>query len=443
MEFYSLSFIFFFLPVSAILYRLIPEKIKNLYITAVSFVFYALCQPEYFILFVLTLVAEYVFSFLFQKSEEKAVFHKNLFFIVNFLNASIMIAFSVLNQLEGTKIPLGTMVVCFTSIGYFTDVYKKESCPITDPFEFFVFIGFFGKLYRGPLVRVDDFRKNKLSGKEIIARSGDGIYLFVKGCAKYVLLAEPLSNFYNQIVESNAREMSVLGAWLSVIAVSMVIFYSLSSFCDMARGIGFLFDFKLSKNFYFPFQSISVTDFLDRFNMTVTGFFKHYVYDNLRTKKDSVPQIIVDTYLISMLCGIWFGVRLTHVLWGIYIGTFILIEYFFLGNILEKIPKFFARIYTFCVTILSMTLFSVSSSGLLETLRGMFAVGNVSVATSEVSYILSQNILVLVTGAFFLTSLFNIFINFLKEKQKTLYGLVVILETIFLIILILGFSVTK
>lgn len=403
----------------------------------ISALFFILAQPEYFLLFAAYIALQFAFSEIMRRQEENPKAKKALFTLMVAANAAVMIFLSVRNQISGAEIPLGTMVVAFTSIGYFTDVYKGEADYISSFADFSVFLGFFGKLYRGPLIRAGHVKENKNRERFSLETTGDGLCLFVRGLAKYVLLAQPLGMMYDELSAANADKISAVGAWISVITLGMTLFYDLSGFCDMARGIGLCFGMNLPKNFYYPFQSLSVSDFLDRFNMTVTAFFRHYVYDNLRTNKESLLQFIVDTLLICMLCGIWFGTRMNYVLWGLYIAAFIIIEELFLKKILDRVPKFFTRVYTFCVTMFSMTVFSVNEDiGFIKTFRAMFGMEG-EMMTTRVSYVISENVLVLAVGAFFLTAA-SMLMRYTGKKSKLLYNILAVLETAALLVLVTG-----
>ena len=435
MQFYSLTFLYIFLPVSLIVYNLIPKKHKNLAVAVISMLFFILAQPQYAWLFAAEILVQYAFSKGMSRFSEDAKKKKTVFTAAIITNMAVMLGFSVMNQIAGMEMPLGTMVISFTAIGYFVDVYKGESDYINSFDDFAVFMGFFGKLYRGPLVRNE--KREDLTGEKTfsIEKTGEGLCLFLRGMAKYVLLATPIKRVYDSLCEANVEEISVVGEWASIIALGMMIFYDLSGFCDMARGLGLCFGMSLEKNFYYPFQSPSVTDFLDRFNMTVTGFFRHYVYDNLHTKEHSALQFVVDTLLISMLCGVWFGIRMNYVFWGLYIAFFIIIEGLFLNKVLEKIPSFFARIYTFCVTMLSMTLFSASTIGPLDAFKAMFGFG-AQIITDRVYYVISENVLVLIVGAFFLSSVFDIITRNIKKKNAFLYNSVCVAESFVFLVLV-------
>lgn len=438
MQFGSLTFLYLFLPASLLVFNLVPKRLKSWALTGISAAFVALAQWKYFPLFAVNIIFQYAMSELMQKSAENQKKKRLIFTAVVSINTLMMVFFSVMNQINGMELPLGVMVISFTSTGYFVDVYKNETEYIHSFPEFAAFLSFFGKLYRGPLVRAGQRKAGPCTERFSLRETGKGLYLFLRGLAKYVLLALPLSQMYGDLSSAAISEISVVGAWMKTVTLGMMMFYDLSGFCDMARGLGRCFGIELPKNFYFPFQSPSVTDFLDRFNMTVTEFFRHYVYDNLRTKKDSAIQFIVDTLLICMLCGVWFGVRMNYVAWGLYIAAFIIIEGAFLRKALLKIPRIFARIYTFCITMLSMTIISTEERvGILPTFKAMIGVDTVAI-TDEVSYIISQNVLVLIIGMFFLTSAFSTVIRYISKKAPPLYNIFAVAETAVLLALITG-----
>lgn len=438
MQLGSLTFLYLFLPVALIIFNLAPKKAKSWVLAAISAAFVALAQWKYFWLFAANILFQFVMSELMRKNGENRSARRAVLTTAVSVNTLMMAFFSVMNQINGMELPLGVMVISFTATGYFVDAYKGEAEYIRSFPEFAAFLGFFGKLFRGPLVRAGQRKSGACSERFSLRETGKGFYLFIRGLAKYVLLALPLGEMYDGLSAAAVSEISVAGAWMKTIVLGMRMFYDLSGFCDMARGLGRCFGLELPKNFYFPFQSPSVTDFLDRFNMTVTEFFRHYVYDNLHTKKDSAIQFVVDTLLICMLCGVWFGVRMNYVAWGLYIAFFIIAEGFFLRKTLLKMPRVFARLYTFCITMLSMTIISTEEQvGIITTAKAMFGIDTPAI-TDEVSYIIAQNGLVLIVGFFFLTSAFSTAVRFISKKLPAAYNAFAVAETVLLLALITG-----
>lgn len=436
MDINSLTFLYIFLPSALIVYNFTPQKLKNTVLAVISVVFLALSQPENFIFFFLDIILQFFMARILYSNLENPKLRKALFIAAIAFNASVMIVFSVNNRLSDISAPFTAMVLSFTAIGYFVDIYKGETSAIKSFSEFTVFLAFFGKLFRGPLVRAKDMAQLSSDKHFSLQNTGTGLYFFIRGLAKYVVLSIPFLELHEKLLASNSEEISVFGVWLDMAIFSMAVFFDLSGFCDIARGLGKCFGMELPQNFYFPFQSPSVSDFLDRFNMTVTGFFRHYIYDVLRNDKNSRPQFIVNTILICMLCGIWFGIKINFVFWGLYIAVFIIIEELFSLKYLRKIPQTFARIYTFCITMFSMVIFSApETSSIFTSLKAMFGI-NTPMITDSTTYIVSQNILALVVGAFFMISAFSMFIHYLSKKSPILYSTVAVLESAILLTLI-------
>ena len=436
MDFGSLTFLYLFLPAALIVFNLVPKKYKSTVVAVVSAAFIAFSIPENFLFFAANVFIQFALSKAMFRFSENTGYKRAVFLITVILNCAVIVFASVQSQLSGGFAPFAAMVISFTAIGYFVDLYKGEAEPFGSFADFVVFLAFFGKLSRGPLLRAKDIKNLSNSEGFSLSETGSGIYLFLRGLAKYVVLSIPLSNLHEKLFAANSEEISVVGAWLGMVVFSMIIFFDLSGFCDMARGLGKCFGMQLPKNFYFPFQSPSVSDFLDRFNMTITGFFRHYVYDVLRNDKNSRPQFIVNTLLITMLCGIWFGIKMNFIIWGLYIAAFIIFEEFFLNRVLKKIPPFFARIYTFVVTMFSMVIFSAKDvDSIFINFKAMFGI-DASVITDSVAYIVSQNMLIIFVGAFFLISAFSMFVQYLSKKAPRLFGIFAILESFVLLTLI-------
>ncbi len=436
MDINSLTFLYLFLPAALIIFNLTPKKFKSGMLAFISAVFFVLWKPEFFPVFSADVILQYILSEAMRKNSENLKRKKLILTFDIILNVGVILGFSLHNQIMGGFAPFAAMVISFTAIGYFVDAYKGESDYIRSFADFAVFLAFFGKLARGPLIRTSTVKSLPESHSFSLSETGSGLYLFILGLAKYVILAVPLTTLHESLAAANANEISVLGAWLDMIVFSMMIFFDLSGFCDIARGLGRCFGMELPKNFYFPFQSPYVADFLDRFNMTVTEFFRHYVYDVLRNDKNSRPQFIVNTVLICLLCGIWFGIEMNFIFWGLYIAAFIIIEELFLRKFLQKLPHILTRIYTFAVTMFSMTIFSTGDiSSIIPTYKAMFGACSTSI-TAEVGYIISQNMLVLLIGAFFLLSAFSMLIRYISKKSSALFSIIAFSESLLLLTII-------
>ena len=236
MDFGTLTFLYLFLPAALIIFNLTPKKYKNTVIAVVSAAFVAFSQPENFLFFAVTVSVQFILSGTMFRFSEKSKYRKAILLIAITLNSAAIIFSSVQSQLSGGFAPFAAMVISFTAIGYFVDLYKGEAEPFSSFADFVVFLAFFGKLSRGPLIRAKDIKNLSNSERFSFSETGSGIYLFLRGLAKYVVLSLPLKDLHEKLSAANSEEISVMGAWLGMVVFSMMIFFDLSGFCDMARG---------------------------------------------------------------------------------------------------------------------------------------------------------------------------------------------------------------
>jgi len=202
------------------------------------------------------------------------------------------------------------------------------------------------------------------------------------------------------------EEATVLSTWCLVIALAFSVYFTLSGFCDMAKGIAAMFGIKLPANFYYPYQSRSVEDFFNRFNITVNQYFRRTVYRSLQEDKNGPAADALNILVIGMLMGLWFGFHVNYLLWGLYLGSFIILEKYLYKKVLQATPTLFCRVYALCVVLSSFTIFAGNSARQsLGFIRDMFGFGGLEAFNEQILYLLSSNWLLLVLCVFFSTSL--------------------------------------
>ena len=248
--------------------------------------------------------------------------------------------------------------------------------------------------------------------------------LYIGGFAKLVILAQGNLAVKQSIEQMENATGTVLSVWILIITTTFGLYYTLTGYCDMARGLGCFFGLRFPENFHSPFQSRTVSYFFNRFNITVTQFINRYVYVFLGGDSNGVLSTIVNTLLTTMLMGLWFGIRLNTLVWGIYFAAFILLERYFLMRFLEKMPPIVDRIYTFIVVMFSFTIFSGSSLRVTAYyIKSMFGLNHLPFANSAVSYILTTNYLLLLCSFFCATSLSSLVGKFVHNKLPRLADL--------------------
>lgn len=456
MEIFSLRFLYLFLPITILIYYFLPRRScqwKNAFLLLVSLAFYGLSAPGFLPVLCLLAVTDYLLgrglerlSVLPQQSAAAELRQKRLRKLLLgaglVKNLGLLLVLEILDQLgtlRGKAIPLGLLVYVFTACGYLIDVYKRDVSSEKNLLDYALFGLLFCKCYNGPLVRYDQMREQLKGRRASLSGISTGIVLLIWGLAKYGILARNLQSIYLQAKSIGAEEPSMLGSWMIVVTLALTVFFRLSGYCDMARGLGHIFGFELPKNFYYPYQSQGMSDFSYRFNMTVSRFFRHYVYDALGTSDRRVLPLILNTSLVSMLMGLWFGVRLNYILWGLYIAFFALLEELWLEKYLRKIPAFFTRTYTFVLAMLSFVIFggdSVKQS--LEYVRYMFGGGDLLYSGSIV-YLIGSNYLLLILSLLFSTSLFSRVGGLLEKKFPLFSQLGTVVVNAALLLLLTGF----
>lgn len=460
MEIFSLGFLYLFLPVTVLVYYLLPRKDsrwKNGFLLLASLAFYLLSSPRFLPVLCLLAVTDYLLgrwierlSVLPRQSPGEEIRQsrqrKLLLGIGLGKDLGLLLALEILDQLGvlGDKgIPLGLLVYAFTAGGYLIDIYKRDVPSEKNLVDYALFGLFFCKSYNGPLVRYGQIRGQLKERRASLSGISTGIVLLIRGLSKYGILAQNLQEVYLQAKTIGAEEPSMLGSWMIVITLALSVFFRLSGYCDLARGLGQIFGFELPKNFYYPYQSQGMSDFSQRFNMTVSRFFRHYIYDALGTSDKGPLPLILNTSLVCMLMGLWFGVRLNYILWGLYVAFFAVLEELWLEKYLRRIPAFFTRAYTFVLAMLSFVIFGGDSVGQSwEYVRYMFGGGDLLYSGSVV-YLIGSNYLLLLLSLLFSTSLFSRVGELLGKRFPVLSQLGTVAVNCGLLLLLTGFMLTR
>lgn len=444
MIFNSLIFIFCFFPISIILYYLIPTKVlKNIILLILSLIFYAWANPVTLIILILSILWNFITGIELGTEENKKV-RKIQFWIAIGFNIFLLVMYKYLDfllpfSLQSMPIPMGLSFFTFTSISYLVDVYTQKVEYQKSILNFSLYISFFGKISMGPITQYHEM-KDQLSFREINKDNfGQGMQLFVKGLIKKVLLADQFALVFSQL----SNNSSVLGAWFYALAYMFEIYFDFSGYSDMAIGISKIFGFDIKPNFDHPYVARSIQDFWRRWHISLSQWFRDYIYIPLGGSRVS-KQFYIRNILIVWLCtGIWHGANWTFIVWGFYYAVFLLLEKLFLREKLNTIPSVFSHIYTLLVVLISWVFFfSGSLQDAFSTLGLMFGVNTSAFLDDQFLFVITSNIVLFVLGIFFSTKLFDriqiLFFNFLKEKAIYTTTLIYFLCFIVCIAFIIG-----
>lgn len=409
----SLSFVYVLLPVCLLVFYLAPVRFRPAVLLAASIGFYMLAEPKHIILCATVIVADYVFT-------EAVVMLRGHFlrrvfmWLCVIMNLSLAGYYGVLAQLGKTAPPLGLVVICVSGIDAALEAYREDEPQSRNVIRFALYLMFFPRLYAGPLANPQDFYKSCGNIRPDTATVLTGFGRFAEGLLKYAAIGRSLFLLYESIRSIPAGEVSVLSAWALVLSFALALYYTLSGIADISRGIAGMFGIALPQNFYYPLQSRSVSDFFERFNMTVGAFLKRTVMTPLSPspeKPDGVADSI-NILLVSMLWGLWFGIRINCFAWGIFTAVFLIMEKYIYPRALNAVPTLFCRGYAFFISLLGFTVFAGDT---LEQSRSyfshMFGLNGTDVFNGRILYILSMNWILLLISVMLATNIIGLLIT--------------------------------
>ena len=421
MVFSSISFLFFFLTLLFLSYFLVPKKYRNNVLLIFSLIFYYMGEKWYVFLLLLSCLVNYIIGLLLQKKRKKLyliiglVFNIGLLFYFKYTNFFLETFNNIFNfNLPMLKIilPLGISFFTFQNISYLIDVYRKSVLPEKSFLRYATYITLFPQLVAGPIVRYQDVALELETRQESFELFSVGVKRFVIGLAKKVLIADTIYHVYTNILGFN---MSAFSYILVAICFTLQIYYDFSGYSDMAIGLGKMFGFNFKENFNYPLIASSITDFWRRWHISLSSFFKDYVYIPLGGNKCSKIKNIRNIFIVWALTGFWHGASWNFIMWGIYFFVFLILEKFILKKYLKK--NFIAYIYTFIIVVISFVIFSITDlNELFSFLKGMMGIG-VPLYNKEVLYLLRNNLVILVIAFLGISPFLKNKINSLKKGK--------------------------
>lgn len=399
MVFSSTIFLCVYLPLVLLGYYICPKKGRNLFLLIVSLVFYAWGEPKYVFLMIFSILINYVFGRLMDKNRGRqkrmklmlvlsvvidigllSVFKYTDFIITN-VNAIFGANFDLLN----IALPIGISFYTFQAMSYTIDVYRDDVRVQKNLIDFGMYITMFPQLIAGPIVRYADVQDQLAERSVTTVDFSEGVMRFVVGLGKKVLLANQMGAVWSEIYALGG-DVSALMAWTGAIAYTFQIYFDFSGYSDMAIGLGRMFGFKFPENFRYPYQSVSITDFWRRWHITLSTWFKEYLYIPLGGNRRGLTRQALNLLIVWSLTGFWHGAGWNFVLWGLYYFVILFIEKLFLLKALDKLPKFFRHVYALLLIIIGWVIFASDDvSVLLPFLGSMFgangAIGGMDVYT--------------------------------------------------------------
>ena len=373
MVFSSLEFIFRFMPVFFLIYFFVPRKWRNLVLFLGSIVFYAFGEFKYTFLVLGSVLVNYYLARLIDKRKRKGLSGKTILIVDIVFNVGLLVIFKYLGFFVETfnsvfkaglyvprlTLPLGISFYTFQIMSYVIDVYRGKAKAERSVIDLGTYIMMFPQLIAGPIVVYNNIefplkaRKVNLSGYE------EGIKTFILGLGSKVLLANNFGHIWESAGMGGYDLMSTPMAWIGAIAYTFQIYFDFNGYSLMAIGLGQMLGFKFPENFNNPYTARSVNDFWKRWHITLTSWFREYIYIPLGGNRRGALRTVLNLFIVWLVTGLWHGASWNFVLWGLYYFILIMIERLFLGRYLEKL-RVVSRIYTLLAVICGWVLFALT-----------------------------------------------------------------------------------
>lgn len=376
MELSSLLFIFIFLPVFLILFYVLPFNIwRNSVLVVASLVFFAWTDLKQLPLLIGSLLFNYILALTIEQytSQRKPANARAFMWIAVVVNILVLVFYKytgflvqtvadlakVTIEYEPKDPPLGISFLTFSSVSYILDVYHASEKAEKNIVRFFSYLIMFPKLLSGPITRFGQVKNELLKTRPATDEVLDGIRRFIGGLAKKTLLADPINFATTKVFNNSFDSLGAGAAWFGLIGYTLVIYLDFSGYTDMAIGLGKMIGFKLPENFNFPYISRSITDFWRRWHMTLTAWFRNYLFIPLEfaRKRDKFLRQQSDILIVFLLTGLWHGANWNYIIWGVYFGIILAIEASGFGKVLKKLPVFLQHFYTIALVMLSWIFF--------------------------------------------------------------------------------------
>ncbi len=403
MVFSSLIFLFAYLPLTLLCYYVTPRRWRNIVLFAVSLFFYGWGEPVYLILMVASITTAYLFGFLIEKYRESSpkrakwamlvslVINLSFLFFFkyyNFFAANLsLLPFVSIPVIEGLELPIGISFYTFQIMSYTIDLYRRDCSLQKSYVSFGTYVTLFPQLIAGPIVRYHDIDEQLSERRESIDDFAAGVQRFCVGLAKKVLVGDMLAagcEYYKSLAGFGSTS---LGAWLTIILYTLHLYYDFSGYSDMAIGLGRMLGFRFPENFNYPYISKSITEFWRRWHISLSTWFREYVYIPLGGNRRGSARRYLNLAVVWFLTGFWHGANWNFILWGVYYCVILIAEKAFLLRLLERLPAFFRHVYTMLLVTVGFLIFSFTDlSAGISCLGALFGIGVTGFASRVTLY---------------------------------------------------------
>lgn len=406
MLFSSLSFLFCFFPLVVLTYFVLRPALQNYFLLLASLLFYAWGEPKYLLIMLSVIAINYLagIGISYFTQHKKAILVLSIllnlsilgfFKYTDFIIENINLVFKSNLPLLHIALPIGISFYIFQSMSYTIDVFTGAVQSQKNIFKFALYVSLFPQLIAGPIVKYRDIA-NEIDNRNVSLQDVvDGLKRFIVGLSKKVILANTMGEVADTIYSTGTNNISADIAWLGAIAYSLQIFFDFSGYSDMAIGIGRMFGFKFLENFNHPYIADSVTDFWRRWHISLSSWFREYLYIPLGGNRVSTLRRNINLFVVFFATGLWHGASWNFIIWGLWHGFFLIVEKYFSKNytnnsIYKKIIK---HIYVILVFIIGWVFFRADNLAVaLNYIKVMFCITSPAVIPFNLEYYLTQKV---------------------------------------------------
>ncbi|MDQ7073506.1 MAG: MBOAT family O-acyltransferase [Gammaproteobacteria bacterium] len=378
MVFSSPIFLFGFLPIALFIYYLSPRPLKNSVLLITSLVFYAWGEVLYIGVMLVSIIANYLIGRAIYEEQQNSnnriasqlyitigivinigllTTFKYANFIVDNLNELLQIVNVSAIDIAPIHLPLGISFFTFQAISYIVDVYRKEVPAQKNIYNLALYISLFPQLIAGPIVRYHDVAQQIIGRSHSVALFSSGAQRFIFGLSKKMLIANPLGEVADNIFALSGNDLTMPLAWIGILAYTLQIYFDFSGYSDMAIGLGRMFGFRFLENFNYPYISKSLREFWQRWHISLSTWFKDYVYIPLGGNRVSATRVYLNLFVVFLLTGVWHGASWSFIVWGMFHGFFLASEHMGFSRILSKTWKPIQHLYLLLIIIISWVFF--------------------------------------------------------------------------------------
>ena len=382
MLFSSLTFLLAFLPLVLVLYYVNNNRVyRNIILLISSLIFYSWGEPRTIIIMIITIIVNYVMAIMIEENEK---YRKLLFIVTCIFNIGILFFFKYFNffvndvlMLKNVTLniilPIGISFYTFQILSYVIDVYKKEVVAQRSIINLGAYVTMFPQLIAGPIVRYQTIAKELTERKEHVDDIAEGLRRFIIGLGKKIIIANQMAIIADKVYLSiPLHDLNTMFAWIGTIAFALQIYYDFSGYSDMAIGLGKMFGFHFVENFNYPYIATSITDFWRRWHISLSSWFRDYVYIPLGGSRCSKARWMLNIMIVWSLTGLWHGASYNFILWGLYYGVLLMMEKLFFKKYLDKL-KGINYIITMLIVLVGWVFFNSSSvDQIIYMIRNLF-----------------------------------------------------------------------